>query len=130
MWAFPFPMRSRHFGAVMVVGALIGLASAVLSPAPGRADAPSTTATGLYGDLSRRSGSDLASTAARLRRAGVQYTKEDFNWDIIEPKRGVFTWSATDRWMSEAARNGLHVIAVPWSSPRWATSNWNIAPTS
>jgi hypothetical protein len=122
MTRFAFSSAFLLFAALM--------ASLLSFPADSAAKASPALRIGIVANLSRRTGSDLVSTAARLRQAGVQYTKEDVNWDLIEPRRGVFTWSATDAWMSVAARQGLHVIAVPWSSPRWATPNWNIAPTS
>jgi hypothetical protein len=32
--------------------------------------------------------------------------------------------------MSVAARNGLKVVAIPDAPPPWATSNWNVGPTT
>src|SRR5581483_1137707 len=39
---------------------------------------------GLYAKLRGRTGSDLTSTVGRLVTAGVQFTREDFSWSVLE----------------------------------------------
>jgi hypothetical protein len=83
---------------------------------------------GITARLSERSDGDLAQVISQLRASGVTFVKEDVSWATLEPQRGVYDWSSMDRWMAEAARQGLEVVALPCDAPGWATSGWNVAP--
>jgi hypothetical protein len=87
-------------------------------------------ATGIQARLRTRRGGDLRGAADDVRSSGARYTREDFTWGTIEPRKGLMCWGATDRWMAAAARRGLHVIAILDAPPAWATASWNTAPTS
>jgi polysaccharide biosynthesis protein PslG len=62
-------------------------------------------------------------TVGRLRAAGLGYTREAIAWYRVEPTRGNFTWTETDRWVGEAARQGLRVVAILHQPPQWATGS-------
>lgn len=57
------------------------------------------------------------------RNLGVLWIRVDFDWFRIEPQRGVFNWSDTDRIIDRAARLGLQVLATLSYTPPWASSN-------
>lgn len=94
---------------------------------PARAGA---AAVGVEAGIRYRAGTELVSTVARLRAAGVEYTREAIAWQRVEPTRGSFTWSETDKWVGEAARQGLRVVAILHAPPAWATgsSDVHVAP--
>jgi hypothetical protein len=85
---------------------------------------------GLYGRLMGRTGANLVETITRLRSIGVQFSREDFSWETIEPKPGQLNWSTTDALMKASASQGLQIIPVIWGSPKWVASAWNVGPTS
>jgi hypothetical protein len=61
---------------------------------------------------------------AYLRRArdiGIGWVREGFNWNSIERARGSFSWGRTDALMTNAARLGMHVLAVVTYAPSWAS---------
>jgi hypothetical protein len=43
---------------------------------------------------------DQQSEMARLRAGGVDWTREDFLWETIEPTKGSFNWSWPDKLMT------------------------------
>lgn len=69
-------------------------------------------------------GSDAyqSSTLARQRTVGVQLVRQVFRWPEIEPVRGAFDFSATDRFVLAAARAQVQVMPVLFGEPAWATS--------
>jgi hypothetical protein len=85
---------------------------------------------GLYGRLIRRTGADLVGTIARLRSAGVQFSREDFAWETLEPSPGQVDWRTTDALMRASAMQGLQIMPVIWGSPKWVSSAWNMGPSS
>ena len=85
---------------------------------------------GVQARIRALTGSALTTTISQLRSIGVTYTREDFTWTTIEPTKGQFKWGATDTWVGAAAKAGLGIIAVLDAPPAWATSAWNVAPTS
>jgi hypothetical protein len=65
----------------------------------------------------------LMERAARMARdAGVKWSREDFSWGRIEPRRGQFNWSYYDNLLACARRNGISVYAIvgywtAWTKP-------------
>ncbi|MBN2640153.1 MAG: hypothetical protein JXR78_00730 [Victivallales bacterium] len=43
-------------------------------------------------------------------------------WDKIETAKGKFDWTLTDYLLNSAHKQGFHLIACPWGTPRWALS--------
>jgi polysaccharide biosynthesis protein PslG len=60
--------------------------------------------------------------------AGAKWSREQFSWSVVEPQPGVFDWSRYDRLMGAAAKNGLSILANPFSTPAWAGAAWNQIP--
>jgi hypothetical protein len=51
---------------------------------------------------------------------GVRYFRIPAYWSIVEPKKGLFSWTETDYEMDEiAARNGNVTLAIGAKLPRW-----------
>ncbi len=55
-----------------------------------------------------------------LRAQGIQYLRQSFRWNEIEPRRGEFDWAEADRIMAAAQHHGLRVLAVLHTTPEWA----------
>ncbi len=75
---------------------------------------------GLY--LGRLDGEARERSARMAREAGVKWTREDFSWARVEPRKGHFEWSYYDRLLEVARRNGITVYAIvgywaPWTKP-------------
>ena len=56
--------------------------------------------------------------AGMARAAGVKWSREDFSWSRLEPRRGVFDWTYYDNLVACAKRHGITVYAIAgyWSS--------------
>ncbi len=55
----------------------------------------------------------LMERAANLARdAGVKWSREDFSWSRIEPRRGEFNWTFYDNLVAGAKRNGITVYGI------------------
>ncbi len=55
-----------------------------------------------------------------LRAHGIQYLRQTFSWNEIEPRRGQFNWAEADRIMAAAQRHNLRILAVLHTTPEWA----------
>jgi hypothetical protein len=69
----------------------------------------------------------------RLAAGGIHQIREDFRWDLIQPKqRNRFNWGATDALMRVAARDHISVLAILDYTPRWASTVANpyVPPTT
>jgi hypothetical protein len=84
---------------------------------------------GIAADLRSRRGPDLGNVLMRMASAHLRYSREDFTWWTIEPRRGVFCWAQTDSWMYAAARAGIQILAIPDAPPTWAEPSPTTAPT-
>ncbi len=51
---------------------------------------------------------------------GVSWLREDIEWAGIEPTKGEWNWTATDRLIGEAAERGLTILPILDASPCWA----------
>jgi hypothetical protein len=77
---------------------------------------------GLY--LMRYEGEpELMDRAAGMARdIGVKWSREEFSWAMIEPKKGQFDWRFFDRVVATAKSNGISVYGLldywsPWTKP-------------
>ena len=57
-----------------------------------------------------------------MARSGVETVRAYFNWARIQPARGSFDWSTTDRLVGGAARRRMAVTANVMITPPWASS--------
>jgi len=103
--------------------------AAWLAPMAGEGDARLEPASpfgmGLYLNRYRGDAAGLAlmERAARMARdAGVKWSREDFSWSRIEPRKGQFQWDYYDELLACAKRNGITVYAIVgywsgWTQP-------------
>lgn len=60
-----------------------------------------------------------------LVEAGVTHVRADFDWHDLEPERGGFDWSDSDRLMRASSVTGVDILAVVDYSAPWASSGPN-----
>ncbi len=58
--------------------------------------------------------------AERAANSGVTYAREDFNWNLVERRRGTFDWRHQDNVVGAAARYGITVLPILDDPPGWA----------
>jgi polysaccharide biosynthesis protein PslG len=67
-----------------------------------------------------------------MDRAGVQAIRADFAWFAMEPNQGDIRFQMTDATVALAAANGMDVLPIVNSTPRWASpqqsGNYSIWP--
>jgi hypothetical protein len=62
------------------------------------------------------------------RRTGVRWLREEFDWDVVEPRRGRWNWRRYDTVIGEAARRRMRVLPLLNGSASWAAPRWNQFP--
>jgi len=72
---------------------------------------------GVY--LARFKGADQERTARVAREAGVKWSREDFEWPVVEPERGRFDWTFHENLIATARRDGISVYAIVSGWPSW-----------
>ncbi|HEX2910427.1 MAG TPA: endo-1,4-beta-xylanase [Chloroflexia bacterium] len=103
-----------------------GLCLALLSPAPGAAQAQalgSTIGNGAdspfgmnVGSISRYTasgtGDDYSRPMTPAKNAGVSWDREEIRWDVVEPRPGQWDWRWTDKGVNAAVSRGIQVLGV------------------
>lgn len=101
-----------------LLAAVVGLAAA----APAHAAPPR----GFFGVVSEdvfAGGYDYQRpTLSQQRAAGVTLLRQTFDWRYMEPVRGSFDFSMTDRFVLAAAKEGIEVMPLLFGEPAWASS--------
>lgn len=54
-----------------------------------------------------------------VRKAGIGWLREEFRWDLIEPRRGRFDYRRYDALVGDAARRGERLLPLLVDSPPW-----------
>ena len=65
---------------------------------------------------------DMDRAARMARDIGVKWSREEFGWGRVEPRKGRFDWSFYDKLVATAKRNGISVYGLlsywsPWTKP-------------
>jgi hypothetical protein len=60
------------------------------------------------------------------REAGIVWAKQQFSWEEIEKRKGVFDWSKSDQIITTFEKYGLQIIARLDRTPAWARRDKNI----
>lgn len=96
-------------------------AALLLSRADGPAPLPPADAP-LLGVVAntRGYGEDAAQEQAEVRRLGVRWLREDFEWRVASPVPGPFRWQEHDRFMEVVVAGGMRVLPLLLGSPDWA----------
>ena len=64
--------------------------------------------------------SDLDEYMSAVAGTGADWVRFDMDWSVIEPARGRFDWSGTDRVVAAADSHDLQVLGLLTHTPRWA----------
>jgi hypothetical protein len=62
------------------------------------------------------------------KSTGARWIREQFLWDLIEPRNDEWNWERYDHLLIESSKRGLHVLPLLMDAPRWAERNWNFIP--
>jgi hypothetical protein len=62
----------------------------------------------------------LEARLSGLAERGIRTVRQEFRWSALEPAQGRFNWAASDRIMQAAARYGIAILPVLWTTPEWA----------
>jgi hypothetical protein len=93
---------------------------------------PPTAGQGLHVGVTVESQGFGDSTGDRQDQAlamNATWSREEFDWSVIEPSPGVWNWTRYDRLFTEAAPRHLSIVANALESPSWAGSSWNALPS-
>lgn len=65
---------------------------------------------------------DMEKAASLAQKAGVKWSREEFNWTRIEREKGKFDWSFYDQVVATAQRHGITIYGLlaywsPWTKP-------------
>jgi hypothetical protein len=105
--------------ALAVAAALPGAAAGATQPQPGV-----ISYWGMNVYLSKRerlqTHDNLTLLAQAAREAGVQWTREELPWDLIEPDAGTFKTDHYDSYLQLAADQGFGIIGMLLTTPSWA----------
>lgn len=71
----------------------------------------------------RASASDWEDIMGQAESAGVQWGREQFNWDVIEPSNNDFSWDAYDAVVQSYEDHDIDVVGLLTYSSSWASSN-------
>ncbi|MBO9532871.1 MAG: hypothetical protein J7513_07860 [Solirubrobacteraceae bacterium] len=115
------PSRGRMIATLLIV-AFLGAAAALAVPSVARAALPDgylgiTTEDAYTGDDA------YALTQLQTQKAmGFTTARQVFRWNEIEWGDDRFDWSATDRFVGNAAKAGMRVMPLLQGEPTWSTS--------
>lgn len=74
-------------------------------------------------ELLHRTPERIAATLDDLRAAGVDWVRVTAGWDVVEPQRGVFVWTALDQLHALARARDLRLnIDIAFFLPPWLES--------
>src|SRR5262245_11561393 len=104
------------------------------TPPPGSAPskgAPNFMPVSMFGMNLYLTGLERGNNEANLlgglaAQAGVKWSREELSWANIEPQaKGQFNWGVYDTRLGYDAANGINVIGMLLTTPRWASTNPN-----
>jgi hypothetical protein len=71
-----------------------------------------------------RSDAQASALGALAAQGGVKWSREELSWANIEPQaKGQFAWSTYDRRLGYDTANGINVIGMLLTTPKWASQN-------
>lgn len=102
---------------------------------PGRVAGEPAVGVNVHATWSDMDASTLAAGYKKLAAAGVRWVRIDMGWKSFESKGPgqVAKWYVrkSDLAVNQARAHGLHVLAMLWSTPKWANGNKtrNVGPS-
>jgi polysaccharide biosynthesis protein PslG len=115
------PVRSQPFTAPLAC--VVAAAALLLGVGAAPAHAEAGGRIGVASHLIWLGESDAEAEMRRIRAGGVEWIREDFRWDLLQPAPGRFDWSRSDALMAAASKSGVNVLAILGYSARWASSD-------
>ena len=106
--------------SIAAIAAGLWLLSRPAPAAPPLPWAPERLRVGVNADLTSYDEAALSATLSRLAQLGLTTVRQRFDWNLIEPAAGQFTWDAYDRIVAAANANGVELLAVLDGAPTWA----------
>ncbi len=71
-----------------------------------------------------RSNAQASALATLAAQGGVKWSREELSWANIEPNaKGQFNWSIYDSRLGLDAANGINVVGMLLTTPKWASTN-------
>ena len=102
--------------------ALLALAFAVVPVAGAQAAVPSGFVGMVSEDVFANDAAYADTQLTKMVGARVSLLRQVFDWAQIEPVRGAWDWSSTDRFAGAAARHGIAVMPILFNTPDFASS--------
>ena len=75
---------------------------------------------GINADLQQYDAATMNARLTDLAAHGVRYVRQEFRWADMEPARGQFDWSVSDRIFNAAHKHNIQILAVLVTTPAWA----------
>jgi hypothetical protein len=73
-----------------------------------------------------RSDAEATTLGALAAQGGAKWSREELSWANIEPTtKGQFSWGIYDRRLAVDSANGINVVGMLLTTPRWSTTNRN-----
>jgi hypothetical protein len=108
-----------RLAAFVLIAAALLFAPAVVPDADAAAPPPGFFGVMVNGPLDDPA-VDLDAQAQHMRADGVRSWRVEFSWDQIEGTPGAYDWTAGDRKVLAAARQGIDVLGLALRAPAWA----------
>lgn len=105
-----------------ILALLAAVAFALAGPSPARAAVPDGFVGITTEDAYTGADSYAAKQFTRQKAAGITIARQVFRWNEIEPKDAEYDFSATDRFVLNAAKAGIRVLPLLQGEPGWASS--------
>ena len=71
-----------------------------------------------------RSDNQAINLGSMARDVGVRFSREELSWANIEPNaKGQYAWDLYDRRIGYNRQNGLEIVGMLLTTPRWASTN-------
>ncbi len=99
-----------------------GVRAALPASAPGAVAPNAASPFGVAGVMRWPDWGTFGQPADTMLNTGGSWVREDFAWGLIEPRKGQFDWTATDRIVGNLRDRGLNVLGIISYSASWATS--------
>lgn len=104
---------------VLSLGAVATLATACGSPAPEPQPANDKGLALPAHELVAQDDEQLRTTLRLVKDLGCDWVRFDFYWDGIEPEKGRFAWTDTDRLVDFSLEQGLQILGILHTTPAW-----------
>jgi len=83
-------------------------------------DVPAAAGLGMNLSTATRASGDRAAYAKLAYDCGVRWTRDEFSWERIEPRKGQFNWKDTDDGVNAERAAGLKILGLLAYSASWA----------